>query len=137
MLTFAAHDWHAIVADDDDDWRELVSRTLRRAGLEVVEACNGEELLAFHRTLRTSTKRRVIVISDLDMPRCDGITAITALRCIAAEIPIVLVTGLRDALTHARAFEAGANLVLTKPLAPTAVLEAVRDLLPAVAAPPD
>jgi two-component system chemotaxis response regulator CheY len=134
MVEFTAQDWHAIVADDDDDWRDLVSRTLRRAGLEVVEACNGEELLAFHRTIRTSTTRRIVVISDVDMPKCDGITAVIALRCIAAQVPIVLVTGLRDARTHTRAFEAGANVVLTKPLAPRAVLEAVRELLPDVAA---
>jgi two-component system chemotaxis response regulator CheY len=129
-MEFTAQDWHAIVADDDDDWRNLVSRTLRRAGFEVVEASNGEELLAFHRTIRTSTNRRIVVISDVDMPKCDGITAVIALRCVAASVPILLVTGLADESTHLRAFEAGANVVLTKPLAAQAVLDAMRKLLP-------
>jgi DNA-binding response OmpR family regulator len=131
MTERAEQDWHAIVADDDDDWRGLVSRTFRRAGVDVLEARDGAELLALCRAMRATTRRFLVVVTDLDMPRCDGITAAMALRCIAPTMPILMVTGVDDRSTHLQAFGAGANLVLTKPLSPGAVLTAMRELLPA------
>jgi CheY-like chemotaxis protein len=124
-----AHAWQAIVADDDEDWRALVARTLRRAGLQVLEARDGDEVLAYHRAVQGSKGRRLVIVSDLDMPTYDGIAAVGALRQVSDQTPILVVTGVADESMHQRALKAGADVVLTKPVTPERLLEAMAGLL--------
>lgn len=124
-----AHEWQAIVADDDEDFRALVARTLRRAGMQVLEARDGDEVLAYHRAVQGSKARQLVIVSDLDMPNYDGIAAVSALREVSDKTPILVVTGVADESLHLRALEAGANLVLTKPLTPQGLLDAMARLL--------
>jgi CheY-like chemotaxis protein len=126
-----ARDWQAIVADDDEDWRSIAARALRRAGVQVLEARNGDEILAYHRVARGSAMRQLVIVSDLDMPTCDGITAVSALREMSSKTPVLVVTGLADATTRQRAIRAGANAVVHKPLTPEGLVNAVAALLEA------
>jgi len=103
----------AVVADDDDDARELMAAALRRAGFGVSEARDGEELVD---TVRATSSSRVVVVSDIGMPRTDGIAATKTLRASMPEIRIVLVTAFADGQTLRRAQSAGADCVLQKPL---------------------
>jgi CheY-like chemotaxis protein/signal transduction histidine kinase len=77
-----------LVVDDDDDTRELVSRSLRRAGFTTVEARTGEEAL-----LRARVVAPAMVILDLLMPGIDGFEVLRALRAEGHSIPIVVLTG--------------------------------------------
>lgn len=106
-------DWRVYVADDDDDTRVLMASALRRAGLDVVEASNGRELLA---GVREETARRVLVISDVGMPELDGIAVASAVRDSSPSIPVLLVTAFGDSQTLKHAKAAGASLVLSKPI---------------------
>jgi CheY-like chemotaxis protein len=105
--------WMVVVADDDDDTRLLMASSFRRAGFEVTEASNGNELLE---SFAQQTARRVLVVSDIGMPEMDGIAAATAVRRARAETPILLVTAFGDERTLRSARAAGANTVLLKPL---------------------
>jgi CheY-like chemotaxis protein len=113
----------AVVADDDDDARELMASALRRAGFGVQEVRDGEELV---HTVNASAP--VLIISDIGMPRTDGISATLALRMFMPNIPIVLVTAFADGKTLLDARDAGADCVLQKPLELAALVEIALDL---------
>lgn len=119
---------YVLVADDDEDARDFVANVLRRAGLHVCEACDGEELLERYKSLRVLAADGLIVVSDVGMPGCDGISATGELRKASADVPIVIVTGFEDAATSRQAYAAGADLVLIKPVRRDTLLDAVRIL---------
>lgn len=120
--------WYALVADDDDDFRLLAVRALRRAGFQVCEARDGEELVERFAALRVLTTQHVIVVSDIAMPGRDGVTATAALRHSAPELPILLVTGESSPTVWRAARTAGASLVLAKPVDGITLVEQVRTL---------
>jgi CheY-like chemotaxis protein len=125
---------YVLVADDDDDARGFVASVLRRAGLQVCEACDGEELLERYRALRVLAADGVVVVSDIGMPGCDGIRATGELRKASSEVPIVIVTAFEDPATSRLAYEAGADVVLIKPVGRETLLDAVRILLQRIGA---
>jgi two-component system response regulator MprA len=129
--SFAYHSPHpyVLVADDDDDARNFVASVLRRAGLQVCEACDGEELLERYRALRVLASDGLVVVSDIGMPGCDGISATGELRKASSDLPIVIVTAFEDPATSRLAYEAGADVVLIKPVGRETLLDAVRILL--------
>ena len=120
---------YVLVADDDDDARCFVAGVLRRAGLHVCEACDGEELLERYKSLRVLASDGLIVVSDVGMPGCDGILATGELRKASPTVPIVIVTAFEDAATSRQAYAAGADLVLIKPVRRDTLLDAVRILM--------
>src|SRR5688500_4343272 len=103
--------WHVFVADDDDDMRTLMASAFRRAGFDVRESRDGEDLLTRFFALASD---RAIVVSDIGMPMCDGIAATAALKQRAPHTPVVLVTAFGDRTTLAAARDAGADRVLLK-----------------------
>jgi two-component system nitrogen regulation response regulator GlnG len=117
---------YVLVADDDEDARAFLSAVLRRAGLKVCEACDGEELLERYRALKLLSGDGLIVVSDVGMPGCDGILATGELRKASPEVPIVIVTAHEDPATSRLAYAAGADLVLIKPVGRDTLLDAVQ-----------
>jgi two-component system chemotaxis response regulator CheY len=104
-----------LVVDDDPDARELFSLVLEQAGAEVTRA--GDGLTA----LRVVSERQPdLVITDIEMPRMDGVELTRQLRNRSAtrRIPIVVVTGtpIDDLTGHARAV--GCSTLVPKPCAP-------------------
>jgi CheY-like chemotaxis protein len=80
---------HVLVAEDDRDIRNMLKLVLSREGLAVVGAPDGKRALAL-----ASAEPPRLVISDLRMPRMDGLELITRLRTMeaTANTPIVLFT---------------------------------------------
>jgi CheY-like chemotaxis protein len=122
-------EWYALVADDDDDWRTLVCATLRRAGFQVCEARDGDELLQRYQALQALRCRYLVIVSDLNMPGTDGLTACETLRSSSSEIPIVIITGNESPEVLEAARVAGANFVLSKPIGGPALVDAVRQAI--------
>ena len=60
-----------LTVDDSTSMRQMVRATLQSAGYDVVEAADGQEALEFARG-----KAVDLVISDVNMPRMDGITLV-------------------------------------------------------------
>ena len=69
--------------------RQMVRATLQSAGYDVVEAADGQEALEFARG-----KAVDLVISDVNMPRMDGITLVHELRALPGYrlTPLLLLT---------------------------------------------
>lgn len=118
--------WLALVADDDDDMRALVSVALLRAGFEVLEVPNGRLLVEAFEALSEGDRARALVISDIGMPEMDGIAATRVLRAQSPGLPILLITAFADRSTCARARAAGATEVSFKPLDLEAVVRQAR-----------
>jgi CheY-like chemotaxis protein len=134
-MTTPAH-LYALVADDDEDWRQLIATALRAADpeLEVLSADNGEQLVSEFLTHQARGDTLAVVISDVDMPGRGGIEVTAALRRAGEHVPIVLLTGLRDPTLPAIAESAGASVVLTKPIAMANLRQRVCALLGSQAA---
>jgi CheY-like chemotaxis protein len=106
-----------LVAEDDLDMRAMIVAALRSYGYVVVEAANGIELL--DAVARGLVSRRVedrfdVVLSDVRMPRINGIDVVTRLREANWKTPVVIMTASGDASFLARLRELGIRL-LEKP----------------------
>ncbi len=110
---------HVLIVDDDEADRQLMRSLLGAEGHELYLAASGEEALKLY--LRHPID---VVVTDIQMPRGDGLELITALRGIDPEASIVAVSGQRPhKLQIARL--AGARAILEKPLTKEALTEAV------------
>jgi diguanylate cyclase len=103
----------AIVADDEDLGRLLLSEAVAQIGLTVSAHDNGSAALA-----AALTQNPAIVLLDVDMPGLDGHAVCRRLRAEPrfANVPIVMVTGHDDATAIDMAFEAGATDFIAKPV---------------------
>jgi diguanylate cyclase (GGDEF)-like protein len=103
----------AIVADDEDLGRLLLSEALGQYGLEVSAHADGAAALA-----AALTANLAIVLLDVDMPGLDGYAVCRRLRAEPrfANVPIVMVTGHEDATAIDLAFAAGATDFISKPV---------------------
>jgi PAS domain S-box-containing protein len=82
-----------LVVDDDSSTRELVSRSLRRAGFSTTEAHSGEDAL-----LKARVSPPTLVVLDLMMPNLDGFEVLRRMRAEKLNVPVVVLTG--KTLTH-------------------------------------
>ncbi len=105
-----------VLADDDDDLRDLYATLLRASGLSVLEARDGREALQLVRETRPA-----LLLLDVWMPELTGFDVLDALRHDPAgtTLRVVMVSNLGDADSRLEAFEAGASgyLVKGRPLA--------------------
>jgi CheY-like chemotaxis protein len=118
-----------LVADDDEDMRELVAESLRCDGHCVIEARDGAELLErLGQALDHPGTRPDVVISDVLMPNLSGLGVLDALRRAQWHVPVILMTVLSDDSVRTTARRLGAVTVFRKPIDPddlrTAVLNA-------------
>ncbi len=108
----------ALVVDDDEGVLRSYLRLLDGAGFEVDAACDGEEALA---ALRRDAYD--LVVSDVDMPRLDGLALLDGLRREGMSTPVILVTGEPSPDVAIGAMKRGAFHVLAKPVDPALLLE--------------
>lgn len=111
-----------ITVDDAATMRRLVSYTLRSQGYEVVEAEDGED------ALRVLAAQAVdVVITDINMPRMDGIELVRRLRALPQfkTTPILMLTTESDPAKKQEGRNAGATGWITKPFQPDQLLAAV------------
>jgi len=93
----------------------------------VGEASDGAEALALLGTLNGNNMPDII-LSDMRMPRLDGLGLIRALAARALAIPVVLLTTFDDADAFDEAVRSGARGFLLKAISPETLLQALRDV---------
>lgn len=100
-----------LLADDSVTTRSLERAILEAAGYEVLTAVDGED------AWRMLKERGAdLVVSDIDMPRMDGLTLCRTIRGAKRfrDLPVVLVTALESEPDRARGAEAGADAYIVK-----------------------
>jgi DNA-binding NtrC family response regulator len=116
------------LAEDDAAMRELIARTLRKAGFAVTEARNGYETLErlANRLLRERHLWFDLVISDVRMPGFDGLNILASIKLLPEYVPVILITAFGTRETHAAAVRMGAFAMLDKPFDLDDLMSAVR-----------
>ena len=115
-----------LVADDDDDIRDLVAFRLDRAGYEVLRAGDGQQALDLAREHKPD-----LAVLDVMMPKLTGYDVTRELRADAAtsRIPVILLTARVQEADVARGFEAGADDYVKKPFSPQELKARVQAVL--------
>lgn len=115
-----------LTVDDSKTMREMVNTTLKEAGFEVIEAEDGQNALE---VLQKNSKVDLI-ITDIYMPKMDGIEFIKALRANPDYkfVPVIVLTTEAGSATKERGKEAGATGWVVKPFNPEKMLQIVNKL---------
>lgn len=100
-----------LVVDDEEIYRELLQKTLDRAGYQVTTAVDGQEALAL---LRQETFH--VVLTDLIMPGMTGVEVIRELKTLAPSTMGIIQTAHSSIETAVEAMRAGAYHYVTKPV---------------------
>jgi len=113
---------HVLVVDDEPVVRNLTARLLATAGYRTASAADGAEALELIRRRPGSFDA---VVSDIVMPRLNGVDLLSALATVYPYVPVVLMSGYFPEQLAARGIVAPCHL-LPKPYQPEQMLEAVR-----------
>ena len=113
-----------LIADDDPGLRESLERTLTREGYRVILASDGNAALE-----RLQAGGVDLVLTDLKMPGLSGIELLRAVKAIAADVDVILLTAFGTVEEAVRAMKEGAYDFLTKPFQRAQVLRLIRQAL--------
>jgi two-component system chemotaxis response regulator CheY len=121
--TAPGHGPRILVIDDGITLRLYYRTVLEAAGFTVDEAANGAE--GYEKVLAQPYD---LLIVDINMPKMDGYSLLRAIRRDppVRAVPAVTVSTEASPEDAARAFAAGANFYLVKPVTPPALTEVAR-----------
>jgi len=116
-----------LVVDDEVDARELVAEAFLQAGAEVHQAASASEALR-----ELDAQRPSVLVSDIGMPHEDGYALLRKVRALPAErggqIPALALTAYARVEDAERAYEAGYQRHVAKPVDPFQLVELVAAL---------
>jgi CheY-like chemotaxis protein len=120
-----------LIIDDETAVRDSLAALAETAGHQTLTAKDGREGLRRHDEWRPD-----LVVTDIVMPVGEGIETICNLRRVAPHLPIIAMSenDRQAGLNYLdMASKLGADVILTKPITPRALLAAFTALLPAAA----
>ena len=102
----------ALVVDDSPIVRDIIAEALRGYGMQVLVANDGEEALA----VLAATPEVDVVLTDMDMPRLDGLGLLRAIRSRGkgSNIPVVAISMRGNESEKRLALEAGVQAYIDK-----------------------
>jgi two-component system chemotaxis response regulator CheY len=115
-----------LIVEDDRTTRKILGLYLRSKGYDIVNAENGLEAME-----KLGTENVNLVMTDLNMPYMDGIELTRKIRSQAdlKHLPVLMVTTEADDEERQKAFEAGANGYLVKPVTADMVTDNIKNIL--------
>jgi CheY-like chemotaxis protein len=118
-----------LLAEDGPDNQALISSVLRRAGLEVELANDGQIACEKVLAARDADAPYDLILMDMQMPMMTGYEATAALRREGVRVPILALTAQAMAGDRDKCLAAGCDEYLSKPIDRGRLLDLVRDLL--------
>ncbi len=102
-----------LVVDDDKKILDVMSLRLKQIGHQVTVTHDGHQVLEFVKASGID-----LVLMDVQMPACSGLEILRTLRkhYSPTQLPVIMVTGLRQSENIVEALELGANDYVTKPI---------------------
>ncbi len=115
-----------LVIDDDPVILELLRINFEIEGFEVISACDGQEGLD-----RAAADHPDVILSDIMMPRLDGLQLLTRLKNdpATAKVPVVLLSAKAQQAEVDKGLALGADDYVTKPFDPLELLDRVNAAL--------
>jgi len=99
-----------LIVDDEKSMRDLLTITLEKAGYEVTAADGGEAAIEAIRKESFDS-----IITDLRMPKVDGMQVLRAARDLSPDSAVIVVTAVASTETAVEAMKLGAYDYITKP----------------------
>ena len=117
-----------LIIEDDLDIRDILKLQLEQAGYQVIEAKDGEEGIDLMK--KGSNLVQVgLIITDIRMPKVNGVEAIDYIKANAPSIPIMVITGYPDADLAVNLLKKGVKDYLVKPVEKETLLSKVSAIL--------
>jgi two-component system, chemotaxis family, chemotaxis protein CheY len=115
-----------MVIDDSASLREVVGISLRTAGYDVIEACDGRDALG-----KLNDRKVQLMICDVNMPVMDGISFVKEVKQLPRHryVPIIMLTTESRESRKVEGQLAGAKAWVVKPFRPEQMLRAVAKLI--------
>ena len=107
-----------LVVDDEPDvevlFRQQFRRDLRadRFTMEFAQSAP----MALQRITDACDRALILILSDINMPGMSGLEFLPRAKAVRPNVPIIMITAYGDAETKRKAFENGADALLTKPI---------------------
>lgn len=101
-----------LIAEDEDDIRNLIKLHLTKKGFNVYDACNGQDAYNIFNTIKLD-----LAILDVMMPLMDGVTLLKNIRK-SSRIPVIFLTARSDDSDKILGLKLGADDYMIKPFNP-------------------
>jgi CheY-like chemotaxis protein len=107
-----------LVVDDEADvevlFRQQFRRDLRadRFTMEFAQSAP----MALQRITDAAGVSLILILSDINMPGMNGLELLPKAKTLRPDVPVIMITAYGDAETKRKAFENGAEALLTKPI---------------------
>ena len=119
---------NVLVVDDEERIRTLMARSLSAEGHHVVTVADGIAAME-----RLAAEGFDLVLLDLVMPHCNGLSVLSSMRERADLTPVIVLSGVTEVGTRVQALERGAVDVVAKPFSLVELLARTRRHLSAPA----
>jgi CheY-like chemotaxis protein len=114
----------SLVVDDEPSVRKFIMAVLQTEGFQTIEAENGVQALELMRKLDTPVD---LLVSDIQMPKMDGLTLACSLRAEFPAIPVILVSSYAET---EQAIHTELNVeFVQKPFLPATLLRTVKKVM--------
>jgi DNA-binding NtrC family response regulator len=125
MTTTPVHpERRILVVDDEQGFREMLMWNLKEEGVIIDTASDGEEA-----EKKLSLGKYALVLSDITMPRVDGLGLLRRIKTLDPLIPVILMTGFGTVETAVQAMKDGAMDFVLKPFDVGGMIRRVRRAL--------
>lgn len=114
-----------LIVDDEESLRLTLKLRLTAQGFEVVTAADGEEALA---QLKQHSEIDLVLL-DINMPKMDGIEALSQITQLYPTVEVIMLTGFADFTTAIECLKKGAKDYLVKPIEVTELVTRVKTAL--------
>lgn len=123
----AAGSGDILIIEDEADIRELIQFNLEREGFQTRVAKHGQEGLTL-----AQTKTPALILMDIMMPICDGLTALKKMRennSSLRQTPVIMLTAKGEESDIVIGLELGADDYISKPFSPKELVARIRAVL--------
>ena len=110
-----------LIVDDDPEFRKAMGRMFERSGYDVEIAGDGQEALK-----EISNKTYDLIISDLRMPKLDGVELMGEIRRRGLVTPIIFLTAYGEVESYMDLMNLGAFEYVNKPVKSQEILDVAR-----------
>jgi len=107
-----------LVVDDEPDVEVLFRQQFRRdlrAGRFTMEFAQSASA-ALQRIADAAGVSLILILSDINMPGMSGLELLPKAKALRPDVPVIMITAYGDSETKRKAFEGGAEALLTKPI---------------------